>query len=134
MPARFLNIHQRLEIDCRMFVVCSVEVFIPLFVDDSDLLLLFLSLLVHGVQVASRLVRQYETLCTDAKLQEAIEEARLAIASTPSIFGCIPFSSLLELLLRTLSCFGASTKGCQEAQPVGCIGIASDPLLGCSFG
>ncbi|CDJ59945.1 hypothetical protein, conserved [Eimeria maxima] len=77
-----------------------VEVFIPLFVDDSDLLLLFLSLLVHGVQVASRLVRQYETLCTDAKLQEAIEEARLAIASTPSIFGCIPFSSLLELLLR----------------------------------
>ncbi|CDJ49386.1 Vacuolar membrane protein, related [Eimeria brunetti] len=77
-----------------------VEIFIPLFVDDSDLLLLFLSLLVHGVPVARRLVPQYEGLCSDSKLQDAVEEARLAISANPSIFGCIPFSSLLELLLR----------------------------------
>ncbi|CDJ30133.1 uncharacterized protein EMH_0005600 [Eimeria mitis] len=55
----------------------SVEVFIPLFVDDSDLLLLFLSSLVHGVTVARRLVPQHEALCNDLKLQEAIEEARI---------------------------------------------------------
>ncbi|XP_026191964.1 vacuolar protein sorting-associated protein 11 homolog [Cyclospora cayetanensis] len=78
----------------------SVEVFIPLFVDDPDLLLLFLSLLAHGLPVARRLVREHETLCSDSKLQEAIEKARTAIVAFPSIFGCSPFSSLLELLLR----------------------------------
>ncbi|KAL8424592.1 hypothetical protein Efla_003708 [Eimeria flavescens] len=78
----------------------SVEIFIPLFVDDPDLLLLFLSLLTHGASTASRLVPQYEGLCGDARLQEAIEKAQEAISMDPSIFGCSPFSSLLELLLR----------------------------------
>ncbi|KAL8438112.1 hypothetical protein ACSSS7_000477 [Eimeria intestinalis] len=79
----------------------SVDIFIPLFVDAPDLLLLFLSLLSHGVPTASRLVPQYEALCGEARLQEAIEKARDAISTTPSIFGCSPFSSLLELLLRS---------------------------------
>ncbi|CDJ43024.1 hypothetical protein, conserved [Eimeria tenella] len=78
----------------------SVEVFIPLFVDDSDLLLLFLSLLLHGVPVARRLVPQHEALCINSRLNAAIEEARVAISANPSIFGCTAFSSLLELLLR----------------------------------
>lgn len=79
----------------------SVDVFIPLFVDDPDLLLLFLSLLAHGVPMASRLVPQYAALCDDLRLQEAIGKARDAISATPSIFGCSPFSSLVELLLRS---------------------------------
>ncbi|KAL8454514.1 hypothetical protein Emed_000235 [Eimeria media] len=79
----------------------SVDIFIPLFVDAPDLLLLFLSLLSHGVSTASRLVPQYESLCGEARLQEAIEKAREAISTTPSIFGSSPFSSLLELLLRS---------------------------------
>lgn len=84
-----------------LFVSCSVEVFIPLFVDDSDLLLLFLSFLLHGVSVARRLVPQHEALCNNSRLNAAIEEARVAISANPSIFGCTAFSSLLELLLRT---------------------------------
>ncbi|KAL8446018.1 hypothetical protein Emag_004870 [Eimeria magna] len=79
----------------------SVDIFIPLFVDAPDLLLLFLSLLSHGVPTASRLVPQYEALCGEARLQEAIERAREAISTTPSIFGSSPFSSLLEMLLRS---------------------------------
>lgn len=57
--------------------------------------------------MARRLVPRHEALCSDSKLQEAVEEARLAISATPSILGCSPFSSLLELLLRRLSCIGA---------------------------
>lgn len=79
----------------------SVEVFIPLFVDDSELLLLFLLMLVHGTAMASRLVPRHKALCNDQELQKAIEKAQVAISTTPSIFSCSAFSSLLELLLRS---------------------------------